>query len=445
MALCQIAGESALAARVPVALARAREVVARLIVRLAGELGGTVVEANVEGTLVSFAEVRSAAGFALRLQVELLAQEWPSTLLLRPEGAERHDGEVLIFRGLAVRAALHAGPLCAGEGAAALAPIADHAARLASVAAPGQILLTDGTWRLLVGNPGSPFVLRDLGAHRLPGVLGRHRLLQVQAASLDRRPVITPTSLDTARTNRPEPIVPLLGRAGELTAIAELYRMGVRLVTLVGAHGAGHRSVARQVAAAAQQDDLPGGVWWCAVGARSTPASPGEDPPTGDLVRSLADALGIGISHARSDADAAAQLGWSLSARERFLLVLEGVDLADPESVAFVSRWVRSAPLGRFLCLAPWRLGIPGEVVFRLGALAVRPAPSDAARWLLQRVPPHSGLPPIDPMRVEALAAVLGGVPQHLAIAGGLLGQLSPDELAARLGDSTAPLFPLTW
>jgi hypothetical protein len=444
LALCQVAGEDALAARVPVALDRAREVVTRLISRLAAELGGVLADANVEGTLVAFPGVRAAVGFALRLQLELLQQEWPPSLLLRPEAAERRDNGVLLFRGLPVRVAIHTGTRM-GSDAAALAPAADQAARLAAVAHPGQILMTDGTWRDLVGNPGVPFVLRDLGAHRLPGVLGRHRLLQIQPAALDRRPALPPASLDVVHTNRPIALTPILGRAGELSAIAELFGLGVRMITLVGPPGTGRRTLAAHVAAAARAEALPGGVWWCSVAQRAGPGGPADDPPVGDLVRGLADALGIGISHARTDTDAAAQLGWSLAARERLLVVIEGIDPSDADSLTVVGRWVQAAPLGRFLVVAPRRLGLPSEVVFQLGPLAVRPAPSDAARWLLQHVPARPGASPLDLLRVEPLASLLRGNPQQLAVAGGLLGELSPEELAGRLAESANALIALAW
>ncbi len=445
LALCQIAGEHALASRVPVALERSREVLARLMARICAEFHGTPVEANLDGALFSFQSVASAVGFALRLQVQLLIQDWPSALLLRPEAAEQKQGDVVLFRGLQVRVGIHSGAICGEDPVASLVPVADHTGRIAAVAHPGQVLLTEVSWRQFTGNPGVPFVLRDHGVHRLSGVLGRQRLIQVQPAALDRRPVLVPDSLDVVRANRPAEARPDVGQGGELAAIVELYGLGVRMITLVAAPGTGGRSLAAQVASAARAEGLPGGVWWCAVASRTGPVGASDDPVAGDLVRALADALGISISQARSDIDAAVQLGWSLAARERLLVVIDGIDATDADSMAVLGRWLRAAPLGRFLCLAPRRLGVEGEVVFQSGPLAVRPAPSDAARFLLQRVPPRSASPFLDLLRVEPLAAAVRGIPQQLAIAGGLLGQLSPEELGARRTDSAQALFTLAW
>ncbi len=110
LTLCQIAGEQALRARVPVAFGRGVDLVEALRSRLLQETGGTALAADARGAVASWPDAASAVAFAMRMQLGLLELEWPTTLVLRPQAAdERTAEERTLYRGLRLRIGVHTG------------------------------------------------------------------------------------------------------------------------------------------------------------------------------------------------------------------------------------------------------------------------------------------------------------------------------------------------
>ena len=148
-----------------------------------------------------------------------------------------------------VRMGLHTGePLVTAEGYVGMD--VHRAARIASCAHGGQILVSETTRRLLeLDAPG-----RDLGEHRLKDLVGAERLFQLGDGEFP--PLRT---LDA--TNLPVVAIPLVGRERELEELSSLLSNEARLLTLTGPGGTGKTRLALQVAAELV-GTLRDGVFW---------------------------------------------------------------------------------------------------------------------------------------------------------------------------------------
>jgi predicted ATPase/class 3 adenylate cyclase len=157
-----------------------------------------------------------------------------------------------------VRMGLHTGePLVTAEGYVGID--VHRAARIASSAHGGQILVSDTTRRLL--EPAAP--LRDLGEHRLKDLIGAERLYQFGGGEFP--PLRT---LDA--TNLPLVSIPLVGREREVDELVALLSSGTRLLTLTGPGGTGKTRLALQVAAELV-GKLGDGVFWVPLAGLADP------------------------------------------------------------------------------------------------------------------------------------------------------------------------------
>jgi len=177
------------------------------------------------------------------------------------------------------------------------------------------------------------------------------------------------TTLSVPRRTRPERLVPLVGRTEELREVQELLARGC-LVTLVGTPGVGKTRLAQEVLAQAS-DAHRVAVAWVSLGMLTSP----EHVPS-----AIAVALGLSLP---DGVDGFAALGQALT-NVALLLVLDcaehlGDSLAQP-----LSELLAQTRGLRVLVTSQAPLGLAGEVVYRLRALAA-PAPgvpeADAAGY----------------------------------------------------------------
>ncbi len=135
-----------------------------------------------------------------------------------------------------------------------------RAARIATVAHGGQVLLSRATRELLSDDEAT----RDLGMHRLKDLSAPERLYQLGDHEF-------PPLRSLHQTNLPIPTTPFLGREQELGEILGLLqRDDTRLVTLTGTGGTGKTRLALQ-ASGLVADEYPDGVWWVSLAALRDP------------------------------------------------------------------------------------------------------------------------------------------------------------------------------
>jgi predicted ATPase/class 3 adenylate cyclase len=276
-----------------------------------------------------------------------------------------------------------------------------RAARIASAAHGGQIVLSDATRRLLADD----LVVRDLGEWRLKDMGGAERLYQVGDGEFPRL-----RSLDA--TNLPIVASRLVGREREVRELVALVSGGPRLVTVTGPGGSGKTRLALQVTA-----ELAGayrdGVYWLPLSGLSDPQL-----VTSELGR---------VVGARDDVAA--------FLRDRELLVLldnfEHLLDAAPAIGALLS----AAPGIRLLVTSRSPLRVSAEREFRLEPLPT----SDAAVLFIERAGAF-GRALMRDATIEAICLRLDGLPLAVELAAARTKSLSPELLLARL-DVTLPLL----
>ena len=248
------------------------------------------------------------------------------------------------------------------------------------------------------------------------------RLFQV---AIDGRPAREFPSLRTAvarPTNLREDLRPLVGRTAELARLQALLDGDARLVTVVGAGGAGKTRLAL-AAARRMLDDMPGGVFVVAL------ASVGDAAALLDAVTLAMDLRGL-------NDDPMARIAGSVTGRPT-LLVLDNFEhlLA---AAPIVGELLAEAPELKLLVTSQAALDIGGETVVGLDALEL-----DAAVELFERFAQRGGaLSDRDEERdaLRELCRRVGCLPLAIELAAARTSVLAPSELLQRLERSSEVL-----
>ncbi|WP_433083020.1 adenylate/guanylate cyclase domain-containing protein [Dactylosporangium sp. CA-052675] len=398
-----------------------REVIRRALSKADG------VELFTEGDslFVAFPDAARALAACAEAQRALATHDWPSpdarpkvrmglhTGFAEPYGGEYTSPEV--HRAARVAAAAHGGQVLCSAATAAHVGLSSSAAPV-DPTDPGleNGPLGDGAWLL------------DLGLHRLRGFDGFERIFQLVAPGLDRQ-FPRPRTIDAPAHNLPVQTTRFIGRAAERAAVRDLIQRH-RLVTVVGAGGAGKTRVAVE-AAGEIVERFRDGVWFADLSAVAT----------ADLVDvSVAAALGLRPEPGRAVVQTVAD-----HVRGRRLLVL--LDTADAQLSAarrLVARLLSAGPEISVLVTSREPLGLAGEVVWRIPPLSVEAASgggfSDAVALLVDRASAARGGRPVEPGDIAHLTRVaksLEGLPLALELAAARLRLLSVPQLADRIGD----------
>ncbi|WP_432985193.1 ATP-binding protein [Dactylosporangium sp. CA-233914] len=384
-----------------------REVIRRALSKADG------VELFTEGDslFVAFPDASTALAACAEAQRALAAHHWPS-----PEARPR------------VRMGLHTG-FAEPYGGEYTSPEVHRAARVAAAAHGGQILCSAATAAQAgLGEDalGHATWLLDLGLHRLRGFDGCERIFQLVGPGLERQ-FPRPRTIDAPAHNLPVQTTRFIGRAAERAAVRDLISRH-RLVTVVGAGGAGKTRVAVE-AAGEIVERFGDGVWFADLSAVAN----------GDLVDvSVAAALGLRPEPGRAVAQTIAD-----HVRDRRLLVvLDTSDAQLPAARRLVARLLAAGPEVAVLATSREPLGLAGEVVWRIPPLSTEAAIgggfSDAVALLVDRASAARGGRPVEPGDIGHLTRVakaLEGLPLALELAAARLRLLSAAQLADRIGD----------
>jgi predicted ATPase/class 3 adenylate cyclase len=362
--------------------------------------GGHVDHVDGDAFFAVFVDAGEAVRAAIEAQRELAGTAWP-------HGVEE----------LRVRMGLHTGYVERQD--LGYASIEVHrAARVGAAAHGGQILLTRATRGLLE----QEFESQDLGEHRLKDFPLPERLLHVVLDGRRAEDFGPPRTAEVRPTNLPEDLPPLVGRAQELARLHDLLRDGARLVTLVGAGGAGKTRLAL-AAALRLLDELPGGAFVVALAAVTDP---------GDVLPAVVRALGL-----RDAADPALLIAGRLGDRPSLLLLdnFEQILSGGPSVAELVER----TPALRVLITSQAPLRVRGETIVALDALT----PDAAAQLFAERAAataPGSSLTRQDAAAVAEICERVGRLPLAVELAAARAPVLAPSELLSRLRKSSSVL-----
>ncbi len=186
-----------------------------------------------------------AVDASVEAQRALAAEPWPDGAPLRVR-IGLHTGEAAVVGGEYVGIDVH------------------RAARIASAAHGGQVLVSRSVRAIVEDALAGDVRLRDLGEHRLKDLSRPEHLYQVEAGGLQTNfpPLNT---LDRTPNNLPTQLTSFIGREAEVREVKRLLK-DARFLTLTGPGGTGKTRLALQVAAEVS-DDFPDGVYFVGLSA----------------------------------------------------------------------------------------------------------------------------------------------------------------------------------
>jgi predicted ATPase/class 3 adenylate cyclase len=314
------------------------------------------------------------------------------------------------------------------EGYATLARVQ----RVMSVAHGGQVLLSNASAELLRDALPAGISLRDLGEHKLKGLLHRERLWQLLAPDLpqDFPPLQT---LDAAPSNLPAALGRFVGRAQELREVKERLA-GARLLTLLGPGGTGKTRLALQ-AASDLLEEYEERVYFVDLA-----ASRDADAALAAMART------IGLRE-RSDTPLLEELKGQIKS-QRMLSLLDNFEQVTAAAPA-VAELLRDCPELKMLVTSREALHVRGEVVYPVPPLALpqsgsrhplleEVAGAEAVQLFIERaraVKPDFQLTPDNAQAVAEICARLDGLPLAIELVTTRLNILTPRALSERLGN----------
>jgi predicted ATPase/class 3 adenylate cyclase len=379
----------------------------RLLRRTLSASDGAELATEGDSFFIAFSDASAALDACVGAQRALAAHDWPTT-----EARPR------------VRMGMHTGHAVPHGGEYA-SPEVHRAARIAAAAHGGQVLCSAATARHATPLPPDSRLL-DLGLHRLRGFDDRERLYQLVAPGLERH-FPRPRTLEAASHNLPVQATSFVGRDWEQSELRRLVAEQ-RLVTVVGAGGAGKTRLAVELASELVEQ-YPDGVWFVDVATVTDP---------GLVAFAIAAVVGLRPEPGRPMVDTLVEF----VAGRHILLMLDTCDAELGATVQVVSRLLAGGSGVRVLATSREPFGVPGEVVWRIPPLSLERAPgggpSDAVALLLDRTRAARGGRGADPSEfghLERVVSRLDGLPLAIELAAARLRVLSAGQLAERLDD----------
>ena len=368
---------------------------------------GTIVQRLGDGSMSMFPSSLAAVRAAVAVQRELTAQDVPVRIGI-------HTGEVII------------------EPERLTGEAVNVASRIESFATPGGVMLSDSAYEQIRNQADLEVV--SLGRFKLKNV---GRPFDIYAVRSDGLVVPDATALEGKgeRIERfgarlPEAAAPLIGRADDLTALADLAQRH-RIVTITGPGGVGKTTVLAELGRTLAPE-LLGAVAFVSLAE--------VDDPTA-VLPSLAEALDVKEADARAPADGLVAL---IGDAESLLLLdnLEQVVDAAPDLAALVKR----CPALRIVATSRTPLRVAGEQEYPLSPLPLPPPSENGSVEDLLAYPSVAlfverarsaktafALTPANAVAVAAVCARLDGLPLALELAAARLRLLSPEALLERL------------
>ncbi len=372
--------------------------------------GGCIFKTTGDGVLAVFNAAADALAGSLAAQRALQAPEASAS---HPDPAAS-DARAPIA--LKVRMGLHTGVAELRDGDY-FGTSLNRTARVMSVAHGEQVLLSAATAEALRGQLPEGATLREMGEHRLKGLLNPERLLQVVAPDLRAEfPLLASLTGHSLPAERDA----FVGRDEPLAELARRFRGGARLVSVLGIGGTGKTRFATRFAWNSL-GEFAGGVWFCDLSqARS--------------LDGIASAVAQGLDLPLGKEDPVTQVGNAIAGRANCLVILDNFEQVARYAEETVGRWLNRASHGRFLVTTREVLGLPGEEVLALAPLP----PSDGAALFMRRAEAAKpGFQPSaeDQSAIAPLVKLLEGLPLAIELAAARVRVMPPRTLLARMSE----------
>ena len=369
---------------------------------------GCIVKTTGDGVYAAFRSATDALAACLAAQRALQAPA------LADAGAAVPAAERPLA--LRVRMGLHTGPAELRD-ADYFGAAVSRAARIMAAAHGGQILLSTATADLVREQLPAGVTLREMGEHRLKGLLEPERLLQVVAADLQADfPPLASLNAHSLPAERDA----FVGRREHLDELARRLAAGTRLISILGIGGTGKTRLVTRFGWRAL-GEFPGGVWFCDLApARSLDG----------IVHAVAQGLDLPLGKD----DPVTQIGRAIAGRGKCLVILDNFEQVARHVEDTLGRWLNRAAGARFLVTTREVLGLPGEEVLALPPLA----PVDAAALFLRRAEaaqPGWQLGGEEQAAIAPLVKLLEGLPLAIELAAARVRVMSPRTLLLRMSE----------
>jgi predicted ATPase/class 3 adenylate cyclase len=376
--------------------------------------GGQVVRPRGEGDsrFVVFKRASDALRAAVAIQHLFFVEPWAITPLR-------------------VRIALHSGEADLRDGDYYGVTV-NHCARLRDAAHGGQILLSQTTYYLVRDELPADVSIRDLGEHSLQDLERPEHVFQPVVTNLpsDFPQLNTP---DQIRNNLPLALTSFIGREQEIEALERLLWQS-RLLTVAGPGGAGKTRLAIQVAQNVL-GSFSDGVWFIDLAPLSNTAL---------LSLHVINVLGM-----REEASRAPDRTlMDILKNKTMLLILDNCEHLLPEVAQLAEIMLRSAPRLRILATSRERLGVSGELTWRIPPLSSPESKVDltfeeimqyeAVKLFRDRATAVSSdftITRENAVTVAQICIRLDGIPLAIELAAARVRALSVEEILSRLDD----------
>ncbi len=369
--------------------------------------GGRIVKSTGDGAYAVFAAANPALAACLAAQ-RLLQESEPGTSNLAST-----DGAALSLR---VRMGLHSGAAELRD-ADYFGATLNRAARIMAAAHGGQVLLSSATAELVRGQLPEDVTLRDMGEHRLKGLLNPERLLQIVA--LDLRADFPPLATLTGHS-LPAERDAFVGRREPLAELARRLEGGARLISVLGLGGTGKTRLVTRFGWSAL-GNFPGGIWFCDLS---------EARSLDGVLHAVAQGLDVPLGKD----DPVIQLGHSIAGRGKCLVILDNFEQVTRHAEETLGRWLDRASSAQFVVTTREVLGLSGEEILALAPLM----PSDAIALFLRRA--EAGKPGFEPnaedqSSIARLVQLLEGLPLAIELAAARVRVMPPRTLLSRMSE----------
>jgi predicted ATPase/class 3 adenylate cyclase len=304
--------------------------------------------------------------------------------------------------------------------------------RVMSTAHGGQVLLSNPTAELVRGELPADVTLRDMGEHRLKGLMNLEHLWQLAVPDLiaDFPPLHT---LNAIPNNLSTQLTSFIGREKEIAELKQELKAH-RLVTLTGSGGTGKTRLSLQVAADLL-DSFPNGVWFIEL-------APLTDP---DLIpQTILSAIGISEQPNKAPLDILKEY----LHEKKALIMLDNCEHVVSASAKVANALLNAAPNLKVLASSREALGVKGELSYPVPSLSlpdIKHLPAieqlsqyEAVRLFIDRallVAPHFLVDKDNAPFIAQICYRLDGIPLAIELAAARIKMMSVEQISARLDD----------
>jgi predicted ATPase/class 3 adenylate cyclase/Tfp pilus assembly protein PilF len=382
----------------------------RLLRQAIESSNGCIVKSTGDGVYAVFAAAKDALAACLAAQRGFQA---PEASAPNPEPTATLTRLPISLR---VRMGLHTGAAEFRDGDYFGASL-NRTARIMSAAHGEQVLLSVATAELVRGHLPEGVTLREMGEHRLKGLLNSERLLQVVAVDLraDFPPLasLTGHSLPAERDD-------FVGRREPLAELARRLGTGARLVSVLGLGGTGKTRLVTRFGWNSL-GEFPGGVWFCDLS---------EARSLDGILYAVAQGLDVPLGKD----DPVNQIGRAIAGRGKCLVILDNFEQVARHVEDTLGQWLNRASSARFLVTTREVLGLPGEEVLALAPLAL---PEAAALFMRRAEAAKPGFLPSseDQSAITPLVKLLEGMPLAIELAAARVRVMPPRTLLVRMSE----------